>query len=107
MDIRYRLTCVIKLFILFGLLVSVGCATNTSLSRTENQSPAESALAKDSNSTPSQITSTEEIAAPSKTKEEKRGPLHLTESLENSSQLPAPEAQTKSDQEVLDSALEF
>ena len=129
----HRLPKLRILLIMLLLPVCTSCSSHMSFLKTENQQPTEDVISEEAASvqssvapeeevvSPAMIEEEREIAAPIKGEEEqevsalsqseeekKEGePLLASEVTENNPLPPAPQPQTKSDQEMLDSALEF
>ena len=85
------------LIIIAPLLVCASCATDIFYVKSEKLSPPKETAVKEADLTPSNIIPEEGIVTP----------VLVSESPENSSLSPIPETQRVSDQEMLDSAIEF
>ncbi len=133
MEIMHKLPKVRILLIMLLLPICTSCSSHMSFLKSENQPPTEEVVSEEAVSVQSSAASGEEIAAPARIEEEReiaasikiegeqeiailvkdeggRGeekPLHPSEVSENNPLPPGPQPQKKSDQEMLDSALEF
>ncbi|MBE9569564.1 MAG: hypothetical protein IMF11_02980, partial [Proteobacteria bacterium] len=111
----------VKVFLnLFVALIFIGCVTQTSHEKSNIPPQPEKAVAEEPDlkptptapeekpAPPPEIEEPQQIAALPKTKAEKeKEPVSPLEPAENTTPAPAPEPPKKSDQELLDSALEF
>jgi membrane-bound lytic murein transglycosylase D len=118
--IHTRFPNVKAFFNLFVALIFIGCVTQTSHVKSNIQTQPEKAEAKEPDlkptpaapeekqAPPPKIEEPQQIAALPKTKaEEEKEPVSPLELPKNTIPAPAPEPPKKSDQELLDSALEF
>lgn len=133
MGIMHRLPKVRILLIMLLLPLCTSCSSHMSFLKPENQPPTEEVISEEAVSVQSSVPLEEEVVAPARIEEEREtaGPIEIegeqeiaalpqigeekkednplppSEGSENNPLPPAPQPQKKSDQEMLDSALEF
>jgi len=133
MGIMHKLLKVRILLIMLLLPLCTSCSSHMSFLKPENQPPPEEVISEEAVSVQSSVPLEEEVVAPARIEEEQEtagpikiegeqkiailvkdeggkgedNPLPPSESSENNPLPPAPQPQKKSDQEMLDSALEF
>ncbi|UCG64763.1 MAG: LysM peptidoglycan-binding domain-containing protein [Deltaproteobacteria bacterium] len=133
MGITHRLLKLRILLIVLLLPLCTSCSGHMSFLKSENQPPTEEVISEEAVSVQSSVPLEEEVVAPARIEEEREiaapieneeeqeiaalpqsgeekkedNPLPLSEVPENNPLPPSPQPQKKSDQEMLDSALEF
>ena len=133
MEIMHKLPKVRILLIMLLLPLCTSCSSHMSFLKPENQPPTEEVISEEAVSVQSSVPLEEEVVAPARIEEEREiaapieneeeqemaalpqsgeekkedNPLPPSEGSENNPLPPGPQPQKKSDQEMLDSALEF
>ena len=133
MGIMHKLPKVRILLIMLLLPLCTSCSSHMSFLKPENQPPTEEVISEEAVSVQSSVPLEEEVVAPARIEEEREiagpieneekqeiaalpqsgeekkedNPLPPSEGSENNPLPPGPQPQKKSDQEMLDSALEF